>query len=92
MNLNDTIDMMNSNDYKERFKAEYCQLRIRADKLYNFIVKYDAGTLDFVPDCSIGLLKDQLSAMHDYLYALRVRAEIEKISLDEVEQNEQEKA
>lgn len=83
MNLNDTINMMNSNDYKERFKAEYHQLKIRIDKLTNMLVKYDAGTLDFVPSCPIGVLKDQLSAMYDYMYALQVRAEIENIELRE---------
>lgn len=25
MELNDTVKMMNSDDYKERFRAEYCQ-------------------------------------------------------------------
>ena len=27
MNLNDTVKMMNSSDYKERFKAEYWQTK-----------------------------------------------------------------
>ena len=81
MELKDTIEMMTSNDYKERFKAEYHQLRIRLEKLYEMLVKYDAGTLGFTPDCSIALLKDQLSIMRDYLYALQVRAEIEGIEL-----------
>ena len=31
--LKDTAEMMNSKDYKERFKAEYAQLVIRYDKL-----------------------------------------------------------
>ena len=29
MRLSETVDMMNSNNYKERFKAEYYQIRIR---------------------------------------------------------------
>ena len=33
MTLADTIDLMNSPDYKERFKAEYYQIRIRTLKL-----------------------------------------------------------
>ena len=80
--LKDTIEMMQSADYKERFKAEYHQLRIRLEKLYEMLVRYDAGTLGFNPDCSIALLKDQLNIMRDYLYALQVRAEIEGIKLD----------
>lgn len=33
MELKETIDMMNSAEYKERFKAEYYQLVIRKEKL-----------------------------------------------------------
>ena len=29
MELQETVEMMNSNDYKERFKAEYYQLKIK---------------------------------------------------------------
>ena len=35
MQLKDTIEMMTSADYKERFKAEFYQLSIRLDDLYN---------------------------------------------------------
>ena len=38
MDLKDTIDMMNSPDYKERFKAEFFQLDIRIKKLANMLV------------------------------------------------------
>ena len=34
MKLNDTVEMMNSEDYQERFKAEYYQLKEREGKLY----------------------------------------------------------
>lgn len=75
------IEMMKSSDYKERFKAEYYQLKIRYEKLHKMIIKYEAGTLDFTPDCSIELLKAQKSHMGMYLYFLEVRAEIEKVEL-----------
>lgn len=81
MELKNTIDMMNSSDYKERFKAEYYQTKIRYEKLHNMIVKYDAGTLNFEPTCPIDLLKHQKSMMGQYLYDLEVRAEIEEIKL-----------
>lgn len=81
MELKDTIELMQSKDHKERFKAEYWQLKCRIEKLHGMLVKYDAGTLGFTPDCSITLLKDQLSIMRDYLYALQVRAETEGIEL-----------
>ena len=31
--LKDTVELMQSEDYKKRFKAEYYQLEIRLDKL-----------------------------------------------------------
>lgn len=45
------------------------------------LVKYEAGTLDFKPNCSLELLKKQKSLMGQYLNILEIRAEIEKISL-----------
>lgn len=81
MNLNDTVKMMNSEDYKERFKAEYYQTKIRYEKLHKMVVKYEAGTLNFTPSCSIELLKEQKRYMGQYLYCLEVRAEREGIEL-----------
>lgn len=52
MELKDTIELMNSSDYKERFKAEYLQVKIRYDKLHKMLVKWDAGTLGFTPTCA----------------------------------------
>ncbi len=68
-------------DWKERMKAEYQQLKERYDKLHKMIVKYEAGTLEFTPNCPIDLLKEQAAAMGKYLYVLEVRAQIEKIDL-----------
>lgn len=76
-----TVELMGSNDYKERFKAEYYQTKIRYEKLHAMIIKYEAGTLDFTPDCSLELLKSQTYAMRNYLYCLEIRAEVEKIEL-----------
>lgn len=81
MELKDTIELMQSEDYKERFIAEYSQTKIRYDKLHAMIVKHEAGTLNFTPKCSIDLLKLQASYMGNYLYTLEVRAEIEGIEL-----------
>ena len=41
--LKDTIEMMNSADYKERFKAEYAQTKIRYEKLKAFNTKIEAA-------------------------------------------------
>ena len=56
MELRDTIEMMNSTDYKERFVAEYLQTRIRYSKLYDMLIDYKAGILSFAPRCSQELL------------------------------------
>lgn len=68
-------------DYKKRMQTEYRELKERYDKLHNMIVKYEAGTLDFEPNCSIDILKNQKSAMGQYLYWLEVRAQIENVEL-----------
>lgn len=83
MELKDTIDMMMSSDYKERFKAEYYQLKIRITKLQDMLNKYDNGTLGFTPNCSINRLKYQLIAMSDYLNIMQDRAIFEDIDLGE---------
>lgn len=68
-------------DYKVRVSLEYSQLKERYDKLHNMIVKYEAGTLAFKPNCPLELLKKQAAAMGQYLYILEVRAEIENIPI-----------
>ena len=74
---------MQSADFKERFKAEYYQTKIRYERLYAMVVKYEADKLDFEPKCSLDLLKRQMTTMDDYLYILEVRAAIEGIELSE---------
>lgn len=81
MELKDTVDLMNSEDYIERFKAEYLQTKIRYDKLHKMLVKRAAGTLDFEPKCSISLITEQKRYMGEYLRVLETRAEIEGIDL-----------
>ena len=68
-------------DYKERMKKEYWQLKDRYTKLHNMCIKYEAGTLDFTPTCSLELLTKQKAAMGNYLHCLEVRAQIEGIEL-----------
>lgn len=80
--LKDTVDMMNSADYEERFKAEYWQLAIRLKKLADMLYKYKKGELNFTPKCSYELLKEQLTYMRLYIKMLENRAEIEDIELD----------
>lgn len=79
--LKETIELMTSDDYKDRFKAEYYQTKIRYEKLHKMIIKYEAGTLDFEPKCPKELLQNQANAMGAYLYNLEVRAQMEGIEL-----------
>ena len=81
MNLKETIELMVSSDYKERFRAEYKQLEIRRNGLYNMLKKYKAGELPFTPSCSYDLLNGQLKAMDMYSGYLEERAKIENIKL-----------
>ena len=50
MELKDTVEMMNSADYKERFKAEYQQVVIRYQKLAAMLEKWDNGEDTFQPE------------------------------------------
>ena len=81
MELVDTIDLMTSYDYKDRFMAEYYQVKIRYQKLKSILDKYEEGTLDFEPSCSISLLMIQREIMEDYLNVLQDRAITENISV-----------
>ena len=82
--LKDTVEMMGSDDYKERFVAEYAQLKIRYKKLYAVLEKYAADKLDFKPTCPIEILYEQLDHMEAYLNILKIRAKYEDIELPTV--------
>ena len=49
MELKDTVALMASADYKERFKAEYYQLVIRFKKLQTMLEKWDKANLILHP-------------------------------------------
>lgn len=80
--LAETASMMDSTDYKERFKAEYYQLKIRYEKLQLMIEKLRAGELEFTPVCKEETLGAQLIYMLGYLKVLEYRAKQEGIVLD----------
>lgn len=80
--MNEVImNLLNSEDYKERMKGEYLFIKEKYEKLHRIIVKYDAGTLGFDLTCDIRLFRDQAAAMGQYLYLLEVRAQIEGVEL-----------
>ena len=94
MELKDTVTMMNSEDYKERFKAEYYQTKIRYEKLKAFNNKIEAAErTEYMAiavampthDCPADLLREQQALMGQYLHILEVRAVIEGISLEDID-------
>lgn len=80
-NLNETVEMMNSSDYKERFKAEYYQLVYRTKKLEKMLNDLYEGKLTFEPDCPNSVLENQFDVMNKYIRILKERANYEKIDL-----------
>ena len=86
-----TVAGMLSPDYKERFKAEYSQTKIRYEKLKAFCNRIEAAMRTCpgdtkrmaMPehDCPLELLRDQQRAMGEYLHCLEIRAVIEGIEL-----------
>lgn len=83
MKLTETSSMMMSNDYEERFKAEYFQCKIRIDGLKTMLEKWNNNTLSFTPASPKELYLVQLNAMETYLSVLSYRAKLEAIDLTE---------
>lgn len=84
LTLKDTINGMISNDYKERFIAEYQQLVIRYNGLKNMLIKWDRNELPFTPTCPRSTYNMQIKVMTDYIAVLEARAVMEGINLQEV--------
>lgn len=84
MILAETINGMISEDYKERFIAEYQQLVIRYNGLKNMLNKWDKNELPFSPTCPRSTYNMQIKAMTDYIAVLEARAVMENIELQEV--------
>ena len=82
MELKDTVDLMLSHDYKDRFIAEFRQLEIRYEKLMAMMDKWRKGELDFTPTCPRNMYEIQLKGMEMYMDVLYDRAELEGIDLE----------
>lgn len=85
MELKETVELMNSEDYKERFVAEYHQVKIRYEKLKNFCNKIEVETMlgkeVTKHDCPLELLREQQKYMGLYLSILEKRSLIENVEL-----------
>ena len=81
MTLDEIIELLKSDSYKDRAKGEYWFVKDKYEKLHRVIIRREAGKLDFKPNCPMEQWKAQASAMGQYLYQLEVKAEIEGIDL-----------
>lgn len=84
MILAETVNAMLSNDYKERFKAEYHQLAYRLRNLKKLLKGWDDENLAFTPTCPRSVYDLQIKAMSEYKAILEARAVMEGINLQEV--------
>lgn len=81
MKLAETVDLMLSDDWKDRFKAEYYQAVIRALRLGKVVSHYYNNKLDVELSSGIEWHENQLRIMMDYIDILKKRAENEGIKL-----------
>lgn len=80
--LAETVALMPSDDYRDRFRAEYEQARARYERLCSMMARWDEGALDFEPACPRSVLESQRSAMLAYICVLENRADIEGVALN----------
>lgn len=73
--LEDTVDMMISDSWSERFFAELIQAKLRRDKLEDALVKIALSDEEYNEE-EIELLKKQHRIMSDYIDVLEERADL----------------
>lgn len=73
---------MTSENTKDRFLAEYWQLKIRCERLKEMLDEFETRLLKYDLSCRPSMLKRQLLCMQGYLNILEYRARIESIELD----------
>lgn len=76
--------LMQSGDYRERALAEYWYVKDKYERLHRAIIKREAGTLEFTPNCPMEQWKAQAAAMGAYLYQLEIKAEYEHMALESI--------
>lgn len=79
--IGETIELMCSDDYKDRMLAEYQQLVIRKDALEKLLTKWEKGELNFTPKCPKEMFVKQFELMEEYAEILRERGVIEGVDL-----------
>lgn len=84
MELKDTVELMTSTDWKDRFIAEYLQTKIRYEKLHKLIVRREVEMHDFNTPIPLGSWIDQAAYMGEYLHELEKQAVLHGIELPSV--------
>lgn len=79
--LSETVELMVSQDWKDRFEAEYLQTKIRYEKLHALIIKREVGKHGFETPIPLESWKTQAHHMGMYLYELEKQAAIHGIEL-----------
>lgn len=84
MDLKDTVELMISPNWKDRFVAEYLQTKIRYEKLHKLIVKREVHKHGFDTPVPFESWKEQAYHMGLYLYELEKQAVLHGIELPDV--------
>ena len=81
MKLSDTVYLMNSADWKDRFIAEYIQLQIRIIRLEE-VLNSTPDSFTALDSMTKAIMFKQLDAMESYKLCLEKRAALAEIDLN----------
>ena len=84
MELKDTIELMTSPNWDDRFVAEYLQTKIRYERLHELIIKREVGKIDFDTPIPLESWKAQAKYMGLYLHELEKQAVLHGIKLRKI--------
>ena len=79
--LEETVDLMLSDNWEDRLKAEFYQLEYRYIKLNEMLMNWDLGKLEYAPKGNRFMYQERLNNMRMYLVNLKNLAEEEGIKL-----------
>lgn len=82
MTWSEIARLQKSEDYVDRFEAEFYALQKRLVRLDNMLYCWRNNRLNFKPNCSYRKFKDQFDAMLKHYDILADRTEIEHIKLN----------
>ena len=82
--LSETVNLMTSADWGERFIAEYLQTKVRYEKLHKLITKREVGKCPFETVIPLESWQDQAKYMGLYLHELEKQAVLHGIELPNV--------